>query len=37
MKNVLIADDFKILRKGLTYTINSTNNFHVTAEAGDGN
>lgn len=37
MKNVLIADDFKILRKGLAYTINSTNKFKVTAEAQDGN
>ncbi|MCH4009255.1 MAG: response regulator transcription factor [Companilactobacillus sp.] len=37
MKNVLIADDFKLLRKGLTYTINTTNNFRVTAEAEDGN
>ncbi|MFD1471656.1 response regulator [Companilactobacillus mishanensis] len=37
MKNVLIADDFKILRKGLAYTINNTNKFHVAAEANDGN
>ncbi|AKP67826.1 response regulator [Companilactobacillus ginsenosidimutans] len=37
MKNVLIADDYKILRKGLTYTINTTNTFRVTAEASDGN